>query len=95
MIAEDQVKRKVDYRILEVQQASPETEIRVIIVTNVPPSEPILAELTSAHLKVVKVFPDFYSVKVEGRAKHVMAVSSRDFVKYLILDEILVRGAEL
>jgi len=95
VMTEDQLRRKIDYRIMEVQQASPETEVRVIVVTNVLPTQPILAELTSAHLKIIKVFQDFYSIKVEGKAKHVTSILSKDFVKYLILDEIIVRGAEL
>lgn len=84
------IRLKVDYRIVEIAQSSPSTEIRAILVTDVPPSEDVLNEIRGS-VKVESVFNFMMTVKVKGKASEVMRLGEKPFIRYIMLDEVVAR----
>ncbi|WP_338600121.1 hypothetical protein V6M85_11345 [Sulfolobus tengchongensis] len=93
-ISED-LRVKLDYRIFEIVQNSPATEIKAIIVTSLPPSSEVINEIQKASLKVDRVFSIMNVVKVRGKAKNVISLLDKPFVKYIMLEEVIVNAPEL
>lgn len=60
------LRTKVDYRIVEIVQSSPSTEIRAILVLDTSPSEDVLKEISSL-ATIDNVFSFMMTVKVRGR----------------------------
>ncbi len=88
---EDAIKSKVDYRIVEVSKSSPSTDVKAIVLTKVPPSEEIVKDVSSS-LKINKVYNFMSVVKVEGKAKDVVSLAQKDYVKYIMLEEIVINS---
>jgi hypothetical protein len=87
------MRSKVDYRIVEISDSSPSTEIKATIVLDVPPSEDIINDISQI-VKVEKVYNFMQTIKVKGKAKDVAKLSEKSFVKYIMLDEIVVKTEE-
>ncbi|MCY0873676.1 MAG: hypothetical protein OWQ50_06390 [Acidianus infernus] len=83
---------KIDYRIVEIAQSSPSTEVEATVILNVPPSEDVLKSLEN--VKVERVFNFMQTIKIRGKAKDVLSIASKDFVTYIMLDEIIVKNKE-
>ncbi|MEM3352060.1 MAG: hypothetical protein QW799_04500 [Saccharolobus sp.] len=86
---------KLDYRILEIVQNSPSTEIKAIVITSVPPSTEVINEIQKAALKVERVFSIMNVVKVRGKAKNIISILDKPFVKYIMLEEVIINTPEL
>lgn len=86
------IKSKIDYRIVEISESSPTTEVEATIILNYPPSEDVLKSLSD--LKVVKIFSFMNIVKVKGKAKDVIKIAENHFVTYIMLDDIVVKNTE-
>jgi hypothetical protein len=84
------VRLKVDYRIVEIAQSSPSTEIRAILVTDVPPSEDVVNEIRGT-VKVENVFNFMMTIKVKGKAGDVIKLGEKPFIRYIMLDEVVAR----
>jgi len=81
---------KVDYRIVEVVNASPSTEIKSIVILDRPPSQEMIDEFSSSEgVKVERVLSSIMVIKVRGKAKSVVELASKDYVRHVILEEIL------
>ncbi|AKA73624.1 hypothetical protein SULI_06600 [Saccharolobus solfataricus] len=93
-ISED-LKAKLDYRIFEIVQNSPTTEIRAIIITSLPPSSEILNEVQKESLKIERVFNIMNVIKVRGKAKTIASLLDKSFVKYIMLEEVIVNTPQL
>ncbi len=87
------MRSKVDYRIVEIADSSPSTEIKATIVLDVPPSEDIINDVSQS-VKVEKVYNFMQTIKVKGKAKDIVKLSEKSFVKYIMLDEIVVKTEE-
>ncbi|EZQ06968.1 MULTISPECIES: hypothetical protein [Acidianus] len=85
-------KSKVDYRIMEIANSSPSTEILATVILNSPPSEDIIKQV--GDVKVEKTFNFMQTIKVRGKAKDVVSLAEKEFVTYIMLDEILVKNEE-
>ncbi|BDC19715.1 hypothetical protein [Acidianus sp. HS-5] len=83
---------KIDYRIIEIAQSSPSTEIEATVILNVPPSEDVLNSFEN--LKIEKVFNFMQTIKIRGKAKDVLSIANKDYVTYIMLDEIIVKNEE-
>ncbi len=86
---EDAIRSKVDYRIVEVARSSPSTEVKAIVLTNVPPSEDVVNDVSSS-AKVNKVYNFMSVIKIEGKAKDVASLAQKEYVKYIMLEEIVI-----
>ncbi|MDT7861511.1 MAG: hypothetical protein RRA45_04800 [Saccharolobus sp.] len=93
-IKED-LRSKVDYRIVEIAQSSPTTEIKAIIVTSVPPSSEVVNNLQQFSLKVERIFSIMNVIKVRGKAKNIIAILDKPFIRYIMLEEVIVNTPEL
>ncbi|AOL16067.1 hypothetical protein BFU36_04270 [Sulfolobus sp. A20] len=93
-IKED-LRSKLDYRIIEIAQSSPNTEIKAIIVTSVPPSSEIVSNIQQSSLKIERVFNIMNVVKVRGKVKTILPIVEKPFVKYIMLEEVIVSTPEL
>ncbi|MFP3400080.1 hypothetical protein [Acidianus sp.] len=45
-------------------------------------------------MKVEKVFNFMQTIKIRGKAKDVLSIANKDFVTYIMLDEIIVKNEE-
>ncbi|MCI2413806.1 MAG: hypothetical protein MPF33_00915 [Candidatus Aramenus sp.] len=84
---------KVDYRIVQIAENSPSTEVRATVILEVPPSEEVVREISQL-VNVEKVFNFMFTVKVRGKAREVVKLSEKPFVKYIMMDEIVVKTEE-
>ncbi len=84
---------KVDYRIVQIAESSPSTEVRATVILEVPPSEEVIREISQV-VTVEKVFNFMLTVKVKGKAKEIVKLSEKPFVKYIMMDEIVVKTEE-
>ncbi|ABP96008.1 MULTISPECIES: hypothetical protein [Metallosphaera] len=87
------LRTKVDYRIVEIAQSSPSTEIRAILVLDTSPSEEVLKEISSL-AKIDNVFSFMMTVKVKGKASDVARLGEKSFIRYIMLDEVIARTQE-
>ncbi|ARM77155.1 hypothetical protein [Acidianus manzaensis] len=85
-------KSKIDYRIVEVEQSSPTTEVEATVILNSPPSEDALKSFNE--VKILKVFNFMNTVKIRGKAKDVVKLSENPLVTYIMLDDIIVKNEE-
>ncbi|AWR97638.1 hypothetical protein DFR86_08815 [Acidianus sulfidivorans JP7] len=88
----EELKSKIDYRIIEVEQSSPTTEVEATIILNSPPSEEVIKSFSN--VQIVKVFNFMNTIKVRGKAKDVVKLSENSFVTYIMLDDIIVKNEE-
>ncbi|BCU67171.1 hypothetical protein HS7_06080 [Sulfolobales archaeon HS-7] len=95
MPTEQTKSEKLDYRIIEIINASPATEIKVIIVLNRIPSPDIVNDISAmSGVSVVKVIPDINVIKAKGKARLFYEVASKNYVSHIILEEILSKERE-
>lgn len=86
------LRSKIDYRIVEISQSSPTTEVEATIILKSSPSEDVIRSLSN--VKVVKVFNFMNTIKVRGKAKDVLKIAENPFVTYIMLDDIIVKNSE-
>ncbi|AWS00665.1 hypothetical protein [Metallosphaera hakonensis] len=87
------LRTKVDYRIVEIVQSSPSTEIRAILVLDTSPSEDVLKEISSL-ATIDNVFSFMMTVKVRGKAVNIARLGEKSFIRYIMLDEVIARTQE-
>lgn len=80
---------KVDYRIIELSNASPTTNIRAFVVVSTKITKELLDKVYSYNIKVLKVYDFLFTIRIEGTAKTVVKLSELPEVKNILLDEIL------
>ncbi|QKQ99462.1 hypothetical protein GWK48_02790 [Metallosphaera tengchongensis] len=83
------LRTKVDYRIVEIAQSSPSTEIKAILVLDTSPSDDVLKEISQ--VKIENVFSFMLTIKVRGKASDVARLGEKSFIRYIMLDEVISR----
>lgn len=90
MIVEAIKNDKIDYRITEIVEASPTTEIKAILILARTPSSDIVNQISAMKdLTVAKVMPSIMVIKVKGKARAIADLAEKDFVKHIVLEELL------
>ncbi|BFH72678.1 hypothetical protein SJAV_06220 [Sulfurisphaera javensis] len=92
-INEERLLNKIDYRIIEVKNISPSAEVRAIVITEKQPSSEIVNDMSSL-VKVELVMPFLSTVKVKAKAKDLITLAEKDYVKYIMLEEVLAKLEE-
>ena len=91
MLNEEQVtsvEEKVDYRITVYSTYPNDVEILAIVITQDKLDDEVLKKIAK-YGKVVKTFPFLNTVKVKGSARTLAKLADEDFVRYIMLDEVL------
>ena len=91
MISEERavnLEEKIDYRITVYSTYPNDVEIVAIVITEEGLNDEVLDRI-SKYGKVVKTFPFLNTVKVRGSAKSIAKLASEEFVRYIMLDEVL------
>ncbi|MBP1357471.1 MAG: hypothetical protein JZD40_03165 [Sulfolobus sp.] len=92
-INEEKLSNKIDYRIIEVNNISPSAEVRALVITQGQPSSDIVSDISSL-AKIEMVIPFLSTVKVKAKAKDLLALASKEYVKFIMLEEVLGRIEE-
>jgi len=92
-INEEKLLNKIDYRIIEIKNISPSAEVRAIVITNKQPSTEIVNDISTI-AKVELVMPFLSTVKVKAKAKDLLTLAEKDYVKFIMLEEVLAKLEE-
>ncbi|QIW25064.1 hypothetical protein EWF20_13595 [Sulfolobus sp. S-194] len=92
-INEESLLNKIDYRIIEIKNISPSAEVRAIVITNKQPSNEIVNDISTI-AKVELVMPFLSTVKVKAKAKDLLTLAEKDYVKFIMLEEVLAKLEE-
>ena len=93
IIIEEKLAQKLDYRLIEINNISPSAEVQVIVITNKPPSAEVVEDVKKVG-QVIAVFPFLSVVKVKGKVKDIISLAEKDYVKYIMLEEIIAKIEE-
>lgn len=85
---------KLDYRILEINNISRSADVSCIIITNRPPASEIIEDIKKT-VNVLSVFSFLSTIKAKGKVKDFIELANKDYVKFIMLDEVLVKLEEL
>ncbi|AAY79610.1 hypothetical protein [Sulfolobus acidocaldarius] len=91
---EEKVLEKLDYRILEINNISRSADVSCIIITNRPPASEIIEDIKKT-VNVLSVFSFLSTIKAKGKVKDFIELANKDYVKFIMLDEVLVKLEEL
>ncbi|AHC50701.1 hypothetical protein SUSAZ_00965 [Sulfolobus acidocaldarius SUSAZ] len=91
---EEKVLEKLDYRILEINNISRSADVSCIIITNRPPASEIIEDIKKT-VSVLSVFSFLSTIKAKGKVKDFIELANKDYVKFIMLDEVLVKLEEL
>lgn len=92
-INEEKLLNKIDYRIIEIKNISPSAEVRALVITEKQPSSEIVNDISSI-VKVELVMPFLSTVKVKAKVKDLLTLVEKDYVKYIMLEEVLAKLEE-
>jgi len=92
-INEEKLLHKIDYRIVEINNISPSAEVRALVITQKQPSSEIVNDISTL-AKVELVMPFLSTVKVKAKAKDLLALAEKDYVKFIMLEEVLAKLEE-
>ncbi|BFI76192.1 hypothetical protein [Sulfurisphaera ohwakuensis] len=92
-INEERLLNKIDYRIIEIKNISPSAEVRAIVITNKQPSTEIVNDISTI-AKVELIMPFLSTVKVKAKAKDLLTLAEKDYVKFIMLEEVLAKLEE-
>jgi len=92
-INEERLLNKIDYRIVEINNISPSAEVIALVVTEKQPSSEIVNDISSM-AKVELVMPFLSTVKVKAKVKDLLKLAEKDYVKFIMLEEVLAKLEE-
>ena len=92
-INEEKLLNKIDYRIVEINNISPSAEVRALVITQKQPSSEIVNDISTL-AKVELVMPFLSTVKVKAKAKDLLMLAEKDYVKFIMLEEVLAKLEE-
>jgi len=92
-INEEKLLNKIDYRIVEINNISPSAEVRALVITQKQPSSEIVNDISTL-AKVELVMPFLSTVKVKAKAKDLLTLAEKDYVKFIMLEEVLAKLEE-
>ena len=92
-INEEKLLNKIDYRIVEIKNISPSVEVRALIITQKQPSIEIVNDISSL-AKVEIVMPFLSTVKVKAKVKDLLTLAEKDYIKFIMLEEVLAKSEE-
>ncbi|PVU68004.1 hypothetical protein DDW01_01455 [Sulfolobus sp. SCGC AB-777_G05] len=92
-IIEEGLVNKVDYRLIEINSISPTAEVVVLVITSKPPSNEIVEDVKRV-AKVVMVIPFLSTIKVQGKVRDILSLTGKDYVKFIMLEEVLAKLEE-
>jgi hypothetical protein len=87
------IEEKIDYRLKELRSIYPSLEISAIVITEGNIDDELLNIIKSKNVEIVKSYPFMRTIKVRGKIKDILELSSINRVKYLMLDEILSKSS--
>jgi TolB-like protein len=90
---EERIASKVDYRLIEINNISPSAEVQAIIITSRPPSSDVVEDVKRV-VHIIAVFPFLSTIKVKGKVRDILSLTEKDYVKYIVLEEILAKIEE-
>ncbi|BCU69458.1 hypothetical protein [Stygiolobus caldivivus] len=90
---EEKLANKIDYRLIEINNISSSAEVQAIIITSKQPSSDVVEDVKKVG-HVVAVFPFLSTIKVKGKVKDILSLAEKDYVKYIMLEEILAKIEE-
>jgi len=92
-INEEKLLNKIDYRIVEINTISPSAEVRALVITQKQPSSEIVNDISTL-AKVELVMPFLSTIKVKAKAKDLLTLAEKDYVKFIMLEEVLAKLEE-
>ena len=90
---EERILNKIDYRIVEIKNVSPSAEVRALVITQRQPSSDIVGDISN-FAKVELVMPFLSTIKVKAKVKDLLTLAGKDYVKFIMLEEVLARPEE-